>query len=126
MENEWVPMSVTLEEESGYREGWIHTPTKTWLAKHRVVPGYRLRGGALEDIKFLSDLDMCCASDIEAYDEALKMVKTIVEANYRRGKEPLSNIPTFSDPKPYTRDEVFCAYIEHVYKEAKAFLTQNH
>jgi hypothetical protein len=82
-----------------------------WLAKYRVVFGYRLRGGFMEDAHEGSEFDICCGADEVAYVGLLRMVISIIERNVEAGKDPFDGIPQYSRIKPYFNDLNFIRHM---------------
>jgi len=84
------------------------------LGKYRVMYGYRLRGGFLEN-KFY-EFDICCGDKEANYENLFQKICIIIKDNPI--DDPFLNIPEVSKVKPYINDTYFILLINKLHREA--------
>lgn len=86
------------------------------IGKYRVMYGYRLRSGYIDE-DFV-ELDICCGRDRNAYNEMQNIVLTIM--NYNGPENPYKDMPPYSRVKPYWNDAEFVHEMKRLYNVALA------
>src|SRR5688572_28895435 len=83
-----------------------------WVGKLKMLFGYRLRAGYLNN-NLCCELDICCGPLKKFYDELHHKVLLIINNNPLH--QPFRNIPPSSKIKPYYNDIDFCNCIDDLY-----------
>lgn len=93
------------------------------VGRARVIYGYRLRAGYIDDGTWY-DLDICCGDKDEVYNEMFEKVCTIVKYNFEHELPPFSGIPSHSHIKPYPKDPQFCETIDKLYEKCSKLVVE--
>ena len=101
---------MEYEPYYSFKEHW-------YVAKWRVLFGYRLRAGIVGSAT--TTLDICCGPLDKYYDKLLKQVTAIMIHNYNNHENPFKGIPPHSEIKPYYNDDDFLNHISSLYNSIK-------
>ncbi len=80
-----------------------------------IYGGIRIKAGIYKDVTYF--LDWCCGQDQARLRTLLFKLLIILNGQPYKGYEAFAGLPTFSDPKPYWKDDAFCKKVDDMFND---------